>query len=161
MTRPMTHFDATPGGRPCGAFRPNDARIEQVASTAANDAGATSSTAFPLICGTFTFTLTPDAQPSACQFSPDAIACNENADCIPVLEINCGCIDREYGANKSSGVECFAPPCVAVPDAASCSVSGLGTEDCQVVADTSEVAVKCVAHQCLTYAVTPGDGGDQ
>lgn len=33
MTRPMTRFDATPGGRPCGAFRPNDARIEQVAST--------------------------------------------------------------------------------------------------------------------------------
>jgi len=34
MTRPMTRFDAIPGGRPCGAFRPNDARIEQVASTA-------------------------------------------------------------------------------------------------------------------------------
>ena len=34
MTRPMTRFDATPGGRPCRAFRPNDARIEQVASTA-------------------------------------------------------------------------------------------------------------------------------
>jgi hypothetical protein len=33
MTRPMTRFDATPGGRPCRAFRPNDARIEQVAST--------------------------------------------------------------------------------------------------------------------------------
>jgi hypothetical protein len=33
MTRPMTRFDAIPGGRPCGAFRPNDARIEQVAST--------------------------------------------------------------------------------------------------------------------------------
>jgi len=33
MTPPMTRFDAIPGGRPCGAFRPNDARIEQVAST--------------------------------------------------------------------------------------------------------------------------------
>jgi hypothetical protein len=128
---------------------------------AASDAGATTTTAFPLNCGNFTFTLTPDAQASACQFSPAAIACNENADCIPVREINCGCIDREYGANTSSGVECFAPPCDAVPGAAPCSASGLGTEDCQLVAYTSEVAVKCVAHQCLTYAVTLGDGGDQ
>ncbi len=39
MTRPMTRFDAILGGRPGGAFRPNDARFEQVASTVVSDRG--------------------------------------------------------------------------------------------------------------------------
>jgi hypothetical protein len=126
-------------------------------NAAASDAGVASTDAFPLSCGAFTFTLTADAQPGTCQFSPADIACDENADCVAVREMNCGCIDREYGANKASSPQCPAPPCAFVPDAEACDASGLGTEDCQIVQDPSDVVVKCIGHQCLTFAATSSE----
>jgi hypothetical protein len=107
--------------------------------------------AFPADCGVLTLTLRPDAAPNTCAFTPADVACDTSDDCIPYTLVSCGCIDGVYGLNKTNAVRCIPPPCP--PPINGCPVSGLETQDCQVVATQQDVAVTCANHQCMTYAV--------
>jgi hypothetical protein len=109
--------------------------------------------AFPADCGVLTLMLRPDAAPNTCAFTPADVACDASDDCVPYTVPNCGCVDGVYGLNKMGTVRCIAPPCP--PPLDGCSVSGFETQDCQVVATQQHVAVACVNHQCMTYAVGP------
>jgi hypothetical protein len=106
-------------------------------------------------CTEYTFSLNPDAAADTCSFTPADVTCNSNADCTTYVKIGCGCFDPVYGVNTTNTVKCVAPPCSPMP-ACPANASGLYTQACQLVADSSSVAVACVNHQCLTYAGAPG-----
>ena len=91
--------------------------------------------------------LKADAAPNTCAFTPADMACDTSGDCIPYTVINCGCIDGVYGVNKTNTVHCIPPPCPPPPPINGCTVSGLETQDCQLLAPQQDVAVACVNHQ--------------
>jgi hypothetical protein len=111
--------------------------------------------ALPATCTEYTFSLDPDAAANTCAFTPTDVECDSNADCTTYVKVGCGCFDPVYGVNTTNMVKCFAPPCTPMP-ACPANTSGLYTQACQLVADSSSVAVACVNHQCLTYAGAPG-----
>ena len=107
----------------------------------------------PADCGELTLMLRPDAAPNTCAFTPADVACDTSDNCFAYTMIGCGCIDGIYGLNKAETVRCIPPPCP--PPINGCTVSGFETQDCQVVATQQDVAVACVNHECVTYAVGP------
>ena len=109
--------------------------------------------AFPADCGEVTLVLRPDAAPNTCAFTPADVACNTGTDCNSYLVNGCGCIEPLYGVNTASTAKCEPPPCP--PPLGGCPASGFETQDCKVVTDSQHVAVACVNHQCMTYAVGP------
>ncbi len=114
--------------------------------------------AFPADCGVLTLVLRPDAAPNTCAFTPADVACDASTDCIPYTVTQCGCVDGVYGLNTTNMVKCVAPPCAPPPPgSAGCQPdnSGFEAQDCRLAADLQQVAVACVDHQCMTYAVGP------
>jgi hypothetical protein len=120
--------------------------------------------AFPVTCAQYTFALDPDAAAEMCAFTPADVECNSTTDCTSYVKVGCGCFSPVYGVNNKNTVKCFAPPCIGQISAdggiytCPADTFGLYTQDCQFVADSQNVAVACVNHQCLTYAAVRGLG---
>lgn len=112
--------------------------------------------AFPESCGQFKFALDPDAAPNTCAFTPADVACNTSTDCNSYGVNGCGCIEPLYGVNEASTAKCIPPPCPPPLNGCRADASGYGTQDCKLAPDLQHVAVACVNHQCMTYAVTVG-----
>jgi hypothetical protein len=107
--------------------------------------------AFPVRCAQYTFVLDPDAAANTCAFTPADVACSTNADCTTYVDVQCSCISPIYGVSTSSTARCTPPPCPQSD--CSSGASGFYTQDCQLVPNQQDVAVACVDHQCMTYAV--------
>jgi hypothetical protein len=95
--------------------------------------------------------LVPDASPHSCEFSAADIACDADTDCVAIEEIECGCVDPIYGANKMNMIFCIPPPCAPpAPGTPPCDPdASFVTQDCRV---TKNVGVSCVQNQCVTHA---------
>lgn len=106
-----------------------------------------------------TLVLQPDAAPDTCSFTPTDVACNANEDCTVYVKANCSCVKAAFGVNTASTAYCSGdlpcpPPEPGTPGCVS-DASGLGTQDCKLVPGLQQVAVACVNHRCLTYAIGP------
>ncbi|MGA2448965.1 MAG: hypothetical protein ABTD50_09845 [Polyangiaceae bacterium] len=103
--------------------------------------------------------LVPDAAPHTCALSPADVACTSDTDCTSLVLVGCGCAPNVWGVNMAStATACYVPCAVPVmPDGApGCApgTTGFETQDCELAPDMSNVGVRCVEQQCVTFTST-------
>jgi hypothetical protein len=151
----MTSTGGQTTGSSDGGTGGSDAQsVDDAATSVITDASIPD--AFPASCdGGFTLRLFPDASPHTCEFAPSGVACETRLDCS-LFEIPSCCWRAAVGVNKTNTASCPAPPCVPPqPGGPACDDTRIETDDCRSAPDVQHVAVACVDHKCMTYAIGP------
>ncbi len=80
------------------------------------------------------------------------VACDDDTDCTTLTfnEEPCGCAHAIVGVNQSAGPGCVLPACSPTSDCGPADT--FQSQDCAVTSEPKSIAVRCVSHQCLTYA---------